>query len=191
MCMAKIFINYRTGDEQGSAVLLKRVLSEYFGSDEVFLGSTMIAPGDDFERELLRRVRGAEVLLAVVGSRWLTAPHASGGRALDYGGDWVRREIAEALTSGVRVVPILVNDAEELTNAPLPDSIAQLAKCQYLRLNHQNFEYDLTRIVDTIGAHVPPRHRNTPSPPADIALKATAQGHGRVYQAGRDQVVYE
>jgi hypothetical protein len=192
--MTKIFINYRTGDEQGAAVLLKQALSGQFGDDEVFLATGMITPGSDFERELLRRVRGSEALLAIVGSGWLSAAHSSGGRALDQSADWVRREIAEAFNCGVRVVPVLIDQAERLTDATLPDDIAALCRCQYLRFRYDDFQYDLDRIVEEVVRCVPSLRRGESGEPADplaVKMKAQATGHGRVYQAAGDQVINE
>jgi len=146
----RIFINYRSGDDPGTAMLLKQELSRHFGEDNVFIDKSGIPPGNDFERELLSRVRRSDVVLAIIGPRWLTASHSTGGRAIEREDDWVRRELAEAFANGVRVVPVLVNDTARLTGATLPDDVAPLTKCQYLTLRHGTFEYDLTRIVDQL-----------------------------------------
>ena len=116
----------------------------------MFHAGTTIRPGDNFEVRLLEGVRRAAVLLAVIGPRWLTSVHPSGGSFLDHDTDWVRREIAEAFAQDVRVVPILVDDTERLTNARLPSDIRALSRCQYLRMRHNDLEYDLARIVDSL-----------------------------------------
>jgi TIR domain len=148
--MPQIFINFRAQDEPGFAALLQRELSRTFGRSAVFHAGTTIRPGDDFEVRLLDGVRRAAVLLAVIGPRWLTAVHSPGVRLLDRDTDWVRREIAEAFAQDVRVVPILVDDTERLTNARLPSDISPLSRCQYLRLRHNDLEYDLARIVGSL-----------------------------------------
>lgn len=188
--MAKIFVNYRGDDGQNSAALLKYALSERFGADEVFLAPTMIPPGSDFERELLRGVRGAEVLLAVVGPAWLTVTHPSGVRAIDRDGDWVRREIAEAFAAGARVIPVLVDSAVRLTDATLPEDIEPLRRCQFLRLRHADFQSDLDRIAAELARYVP-RREDTASDSGQATMRANASGHGRVYQAGGDMVINE
>lgn len=190
--VAKIFINYRTSDEPTVAVLLKRELSTRFGVDEVFLATRMIAAGDDFERVLLRQVRGAAVLLAVVGRHWLDAPHTDGRRALDHPDDWVRREIAEALTNGVRVVPVLVGDTPLLTHAPLPADIARLSVCQFLRFRSEDFEADLDTVVAELTALLEgTRTVERDSGEQAVVQIARATGAGRIYQAGRDQTINE
>jgi hypothetical protein len=188
--VAKVFINYRTSDEPTVAVLLKRELSTRFGADEVFLATRMIAAGDDFERVLLRQVRGAAVLLAVVGRRWLNATHTDGGRALDHPGDWVRREIAEALANGIRVVPVLVGDSPRLTDAPLPADIARLATCQFLRFRPEDFEADLDTVVAELAALLgDTRTVERGSGEQAVVQWARATGSSRIHQAGGDQTI--
>ena len=192
--MATVFINYRTDDEPGTAALLKRELSRVFGEDSIFIATAMIPPGCDFESELLRRVRGCEVIIVVVGSRWLTAEHPAGGRAIDHEADWVRREIAEAFANGVRVVPVLVNATPRLTDESLPPNLERLTRCQYLRLRHDNADYDLARIIDQLVEHVPALRRmdtRTARPAPSVHMTAHASDHARVNQSARDQFIHE
>lgn len=111
-----------------------------------------------------------------------------GGRALDRPDDWVRVEISEAFRCGVTVIPVLVGEASRLTDVPLPSDIAALARCQYLRLRADDAEYDLRRIVDELEGH---GLRKKSARRSDVTMRARASGHGRVYQAGGDQVINE
>jgi O-acetyl-ADP-ribose deacetylase (regulator of RNase III) len=159
-----IFINYRVHDQAGYAALLDRELARRFGPDAVFRASRSIRPGDDFVREILRNVRTASVLLAVIGPGW-----AEAGRSKVNGTvDWVRLEIAEALMSGVRVIPILVEDANMPIEAELPDDIAALARCQYLRLHHRSIETGIAQVVTDLRRLVP-QLRGDHDPHNDVA----------------------
>ena len=146
--MAVVFVNYRVREQGGYATLLHRELSRVFGSDQVFLASCSIPPGDDFVAEIFHTLRGCEILLAVIGPRW------SEFRG-DPEHDWVHREIAEAFRCGIRVVPVLVDDAELPAEAELPDGINALARCQYVRLRHYSVESDLDRLVREIQKVAP------------------------------------
>ncbi|HYQ63654.1 TIR domain-containing protein [Actinophytocola sp.] len=146
--MATVFVNYRVREQGGYATLLHRELSRVFGSSQVFLSSFSIPPGDDFAAEIFRAVRGCEILLAVIGPRWSKFHR-------DPESDWVHREIAEAFTCGVRVVPVLVEDADLPTEAELPGGIATLARCQYVRLRHRSIESDLDQLVREIRKVAP------------------------------------
>jgi hypothetical protein len=148
----KVFINYRVQEQAGYAALLDRELAERFGVAAVFRASRSIRPGDDFAREILHNLAECAVLLAVIGPGWL----ALAGRAGHTGdGDWVRRELAEAFTLGIRVIPVLVEDAAMPAEAELPPDIAPLARCQYLRLHHRSVDSDVAHIVDELRRLVP------------------------------------
>jgi O-acetyl-ADP-ribose deacetylase (regulator of RNase III) len=139
----KVFINYRAQEQAGYGALLDRELAERFGPDAVFRASRSIRPGDDFAKEIVRNLRLCTVLLAVIGPGWLAHGNARGTDD----DDWVRREIAEAFSAGVRVIPILVEDATMPTEAELPPDIAALARCQYLRMHHRSVDSDINRVV--------------------------------------------
>src|SRR5499425_3950551 len=98
--MSGVFINYRGADSDTAAVLIDRELTARLGSDRVFLDSRSIPAGADFVEELLGRLRACSVLLVVIGPRWLTLTDAAGQRRIDDPRDWIRWEIAEALTGG-------------------------------------------------------------------------------------------
>src|SRR5262249_43450184 len=95
-----VFINYRGEDSHSYGALLYAELSRHFGAELVFLDSESIPAGADFVIQLLARVRGCAVLLAVVGPRWLSAADAEGRRRIDDPADWIRRELAEAFAVG-------------------------------------------------------------------------------------------
>jgi O-acetyl-ADP-ribose deacetylase (regulator of RNase III) len=141
--VAGVFVNYRVREQGGYATLLHRELSRIFGSDQVFLASCSIPPGDDFVAEIFRTLQRCKILLAVMGPQW---PEFNS----DSEHDWVHREIAEAFRCGIRVIPVLVDDAELPAEKELPDGIAALARCQYVRLRHYSVESDLDRLVREI-----------------------------------------
>jgi hypothetical protein len=147
-----VFINYRGEDSQSYGALLYTELARHFGDDHVFLDAECIPAGADFVEELLDRVRSARVLLAVIGPRWLTATDRAGRRRIDDPADWIHRELAEAFTAGVRVIPVLTDQAELPTTAQLPAAIAALSRCQYRRLRYREPTADLARIVTDLAS---------------------------------------
>lgn len=151
---ARIFINYRSSDA-GWAVHLDNVLSARFGSDRVFRASRSIQPGEDFIDRILSAVESSKVLVAVVGPGWLNATDRTGGRALDNERDWVRREIAHALRQRVQVLPLLVDNTPPLGPGDLPDDIAALARCQYVRMNYRAAQADTQRVGDELVKLIP------------------------------------
>src|SRR5499433_1362295 len=148
--MGGVFINYRGADSDTAAVLVDRELSARLGCDRVFLDSRSIPAGADFAEELLGSLRACSVLVVVIGPRWLTLTDKAGRRRIDDPGDWIRREIAEALSAGLRVVPVLTGDAALPAEADLPADIAGLSRRQYLTLRHRYTGPDLEFLVERI-----------------------------------------
>src|SRR5215468_12511355 len=148
--MGGIFINYRGADSDTAAALIDRELVARFGSDRVFLDCRSIPAGADFAEELLGRLRACGVLVVVIGPRWLALTDGAGRRRIDDPGDWIRREIAEALAAGLWVVPVLTGDAALPAEADLPADIAGLSRRQYLLLRHRHTPVDLEFLVGRI-----------------------------------------
>jgi len=116
----------------------------------VFLDSESTPAGEDFVEVLLSRLRKCSVLLVVMGPRWLTATDVAGRRRIDSPQDWVRRELVEAFTHGLRVVPILTDGVQIPGEADLPADIATLHRRQALRVHHRNTNHDLARIIEEL-----------------------------------------
>ncbi|MDX6263554.1 MAG: hypothetical protein QOH84_5242 [Kribbellaceae bacterium] len=158
---ASIFINYRSSDEPVAAVLLDNALSARFGSHNVFLDSKSMAPGTPFDEALRTAVQHCDVLLVVIGQRWLTAADQHGRRLIDHRGDWVRIEIIEAERAGKHVVPVLVGDLLPLPKAALPSRIRSLAGKQFVRLRPRDSRTDLDQLATKLCGLVP--HLNGPA----------------------------
>ena len=150
-----IFINYRLSDEPYAAVLLDTALSFRFGAGNVFFDSRSMSAGTPFENALRTAVRRCDVLLVVIGQRWLTATDEHGRRLIDARHDWVRTEIAEAYRVGAHVIPVLVGDVPVISKAALPASIRQLAGTQFVRLRPRDGRSDLDHLVAGLRNLVP------------------------------------
>ncbi|WP_177154657.1 tetratricopeptide repeat protein [Actinosynnema pretiosum] len=151
-----IFVNYRVGDLENEAALLADALRVRFGRERVFHASASLAVGSDFRTGLLDGVRRCSVLLALIGPGWLDAADRTGRRRLDDPGDWVRREIAEALDAGLVVVPLLMGDRDRVPvpgRDRLPPDIADLSVRHYLRMHYQSVE--VGRVVAAVLAADP------------------------------------
>lgn len=172
--MPGVFVNYRTGDGEWAAALVKRELSARFGVDQVFYASQSIRLGEDFSREILSGLRRCEVLLALIGPRWVNATDREGVRRLDNPDDWVRREILEAFQCGLRVIPVLMDGIDPLREDDLPDVLRRVARCQYLRIHHRSDDLDLPRLVDELVELVPELVK-APAAPARVPQSAKGE----------------
>jgi hypothetical protein len=127
-----VFVNYRTGDGDWAATFIYTKLSPLFGADQVFLASKSIPPGDHYPSNIEARLASSQVVLALIGEKWLTSPR------LKEPGDWVRREIRFAFSRRIPVIPVLLDGVPRLSERDLPDDIAALARCQDRRLHHDD-----------------------------------------------------
>lgn len=90
------------------------------------------------------------MLLALIDPGWATARDRQGQRRLDRANDFVRIEIATALNRGIRVVPILLGDAEMPDADMLPDDLKLLVRRHGLVLDFQRFDAEVARLVGVI-----------------------------------------
>jgi hypothetical protein len=146
----RIFISYRRDDSPGSAGRLYDRLTEEFPKENLFMDVDAIAPGVDFISEIERSVTSCDVLLAIIGRDWLTATDKQGRRRLDDPGDFVRHEIATALKSGVRVVPVLVDGAAVPAATDLPDELQPLVRRNAVELTHHRFTADTRALAHAL-----------------------------------------
>jgi len=117
----RVFISYRRQETSGLAGRLYERLAARLSDDQVFMDVDTIAPGLDFAEVITEAVSTCEVLLAVIGPRWLDAKDEDGQRRLEDPDDIVRLEIAAALERNIRVIPILVEGAQMPRLQQLPD----------------------------------------------------------------------
>ena len=134
-------------DEPGFSGRLFDRLQDVFGNDGVFMDIEGIPAGHDYKKLLEERVEQSDVLLAIIGSRWLTATDDFGNRRLDTEDDWVRREIILGLRVMNRVIPVLVNGANHLRPEILPNALTALSDCQAIELTHKRFDSDVEKII--------------------------------------------
>ena len=156
MSSPRIFISYRRDDSPGSAGRLYDRLVEEFPKENLFMDVDAIAPGVDFISEIERSVAGCDVLLAIIGRNWATATDAQGRRRLDDPNDFVRNEIATALTSDVRVIPVLVDGAAVPASTDLPDDLQPLVRRNAVVLSHQHFTAETRALARSLAADAVP-----------------------------------
>jgi hypothetical protein len=77
-----IFISYRRQESSHLAGRLYDRLAERFGEERVFMDVATIDLGVDFAEVITRAVGTCQVLLAVIGSQWVTVADADGRRRL-------------------------------------------------------------------------------------------------------------
>jgi S1-C subfamily serine protease len=118
--MATIVISYRREDSKWITGRIFDRLESHFGSGNVFMDIDNIPIGTDFRDQLQNVLARCDILLAVVGPHWFGFDRTGHSR-LHEDTDWVRLEIATALTKNIPVVPLLIDG----TQMPKPDDLPQ------------------------------------------------------------------
>jgi WD40 repeat protein len=145
-----VFISYRRQETNWLAGRLYERLAARLGDDQVFMDVDTIAPGLDFAEVITQAVSTCQVLLAVIGPRWLDATDQDGQRRLEDPDDIVRLEIAAALERDIRVIPILVEGAVMPRRQQLPEDLVRLARRNAVGLRHESFRADADRLLAVI-----------------------------------------
>jgi hypothetical protein len=181
-----IFISYRRDDSEGEAGRLYDDLVRAYGNDAVFMDVAGIAPGLDFRKAIDDNVAACGVFLVIIGPEWVTVAGPDGRRRLDETNDFVRLEVASALTRNIAVIPVLVHDARMPHPEQLPDSIKDLAYRNSVEISHARWNSDVQLLIDALKQYVtttpatenqpvhaavpvqlpPPVSTDSPAPPA-------------------------
>jgi hypothetical protein len=156
--MGGIFICYRRADAEGWAGRLSDSLKAELGSVNIFRDIDDIPPGVEFDAYINDAVGSCNVLIALIGPRWLTVTDKNGVRRLDDPNDFIPLEILTALKRNVRVIPALVGDARMPEMNQLPEGIKALARRQAYELSDARWADDTRKLADVLRPIVRPKY---------------------------------
>jgi hypothetical protein len=161
-----MFVSYRREDAAGFAGRLCDSLERLLPGESIFRDVDGLLPGQDFVAAIDSRLRQCRVCLAVIGRGWLNARNADGRRRLDLPDDFVRLELAAALSRPeVLLVPVLVEGAAMPSADELPPEIRGLARRQAVTLRDDTWDSDVARLVGSLERALPGRERTPPAAP--------------------------
>jgi formylglycine-generating enzyme required for sulfatase activity len=156
----KIAISYRRADTEVMAGRIRDRLVDRFGRDAVFMDIDNIPFGKDFRVHILEAVAQSDILLVIVGQRWLGTGRG-GSRGIDLDTDFVRLEVETALSNAVPIIPVLVGTARMPQPAQLPESLKNFAFLNAAPVDTgRDFHLHMERLIRSIdqtlsdsGAH--------------------------------------
>jgi hypothetical protein len=124
----------------------------------------------EFPKAIRKSLESCAVLIAVIGKYWLTATDKEGKRRLDHSEDYVRLEIATALSRGVRVIPLLVEGVPMPPPSELPDDLRTLPQRMALKIRYDRYRYDSKRLIDAVeeALGVTAKRKKPWRPPVEI-----------------------
>ena len=124
--MPKIAISYRRSDTSAISGRIFDRLAAHYGKPSVFMDVDNIPIGIDFRAHIGATLRRTDVVLAIIGARWMGAQDGGEARIREES-DPVRVEIETAFARGAPVIPVLVDGAKMPDAAALPQSLETFA----------------------------------------------------------------
>ncbi len=118
----RIFISYRRSDSAAIVGHIYERLVARYTRESVFRDVDDIPLGWDFADRIKQELSGCDIVLVVIGPRWLGAGN-DGNLRIQQDDDPVRIEVEAAVESGAAVIPVLVEDARMPKRGDLPDSL--------------------------------------------------------------------
>lgn len=161
--MGKVFISYRREDTIDSTGRIYDRLERVFGSETMFWDIDTIPVGVDFVSFIETYIQQTSAMLVIIGPRWLTITDSSGARRLDMPTDYVRLEIETALRLGVRIIPIVVQNALMPPKESLPASIRKFSVLNATQVRSgTDFNEDMGKLISTLAQLL------NPTPPTGV-----------------------
>jgi hypothetical protein len=144
--MPRITISYRRDDSLDITGRIFDRLVGHFGRKAVFRDIDNIPPGADFRRHVERMLDESDIVLEIVGPRWI-GPGDEQGR-LASAADPVRLEIETALRKNKPLIPVLVSRAVMPHADALPGSLHDFAYRNAVQVDSgQDFDLDVDRLI--------------------------------------------
>jgi TIR domain len=147
-----IFISYRRDDAIETVGRIYDHLKQGFDERRLFLDVDRQEGGVDLRESIRAALNQSDVVLAVIGPRWLSVSNPEGQRRLDDPGDWVRIEIESALASEVRLIPVLVQGARMPREEEMPAALRELAYRTAISVRPDpDFRRDIAQLVSDLS----------------------------------------
>jgi hypothetical protein len=122
----RIYVSYRRTDSAAISGRVSDRLASHFGTQNVSMDVDSIPLGSDLRQAIEAEIRQCDVLVALIGPKWLGGARRTDRRRIDNPIDVVRIEIETALKL-IPVVPVLVEGAEMPRSVDLPPSLQELS----------------------------------------------------------------
>lgn len=170
--MTRITLSYRREDSLDiTGRIFDRLVSRY-GRETVYRDIDNIPPGLDFRDHIRTNIEGSDVLMVVVGPRWLGGER-HGQPRIRSETDYVRIEVEAALARHIPVIPLLVGGADMPEPSHLPDSIREFAYRNAVQIDSgRDFDHHMNGLIRATDNLLDGR----PGRPSNAVHAATAPG---------------
>lgn len=152
----QIFISYRRSDSSSEAGRLQSTISQSLTALQPFQDVSSIKAGDQWPQKLKDALRDAEIVVVLIGPDWIRASDEYGIRRIDMANDWVRQEIAFAIQTNKKLLPVLVRGAKMPPEDKLPESISALCQKQAVEIRDAYWDHDIKLVLEQLKVAVEP-----------------------------------
>jgi hypothetical protein len=168
--MPMIMVSYRRTDAQDMAGRISDYLIGKYGEKSVFFDVNSIRTGVNYHTRIENAIMGCDVVISVIGQRWL-GRSPDGKSRLDDPGDPVCVEIKTAMKHKKPILPLLVNGATMPEESELPDALRELHSYNAAKVDSgQDFRIHMLRLIDSINETLGIPEGQSPLPmPADVS----------------------
>lgn len=155
--VVQIFISYRRDDCATFADRIHECLVRSCKRDTFFRDIDSIHLGENFRRRLHQELARCDLLLAIVGQRWISVQDSGGRRRLEDDNDFVRLEIEMAIQRNIPLIPLLIDGTPMPTTSELPASIAEFTYQNAAVVRRDpDFANDMRRLVMSLDQYRAP-----------------------------------
>lgn len=148
--MPRIVISYRQTDT--TSVYVRSIVTglvSRFGAESVLVESDAPSPDAEFRERIDATMTSPDLLLVLIGPRWLEALHER-ARRVDDSFDHLWATVATALSADALVVPVLVGETAMPTTDQLPRSLQPLALRRALMLRRED-DHSVEQLVAAVA----------------------------------------
>ena len=155
----KIIVSYRRTDSAMAGRIFDRLVQR-FGKKSLFIDIDNIPFGGDFRKHIDDALKSSDLLIALVGPRWIGGEGKDAKITRD--ADPVRVEIETALKQNVPVLPVLLDEARMPEPSELPENIREFAYRNAAEVESgRDFDIHVDRLIKAVeqilGAKVAPQ----------------------------------
>ena len=145
--MAKITISYRRDDSMDITGRIFDRLTSRYDRETVFRDIDSIPPGLDFREHIQASIEDSDVLMVVVGPRWMGGSR-HGQPRIHAETDYVRIEVEAALNRHIPVIPLLVGGADMPQPSQLPENIREFAYRNAVQIDSgRDFDHHMNGLI--------------------------------------------
>jgi adenylate cyclase len=148
--MPKITISYRRDDTGAITGRIFDRLEARYGREAIFRDIDDIPLGSDYRQRINDVIERTDILLVVMGSKWL-GPRRNRKLRINDDADPVRVEIEIALSRSVPLIPVLIDNAKMPQTTDLPPSLCELAFRNAAKVDSMyDFDHNVDRLIRQI-----------------------------------------